>query len=131
MMKRTHVAVGIATTLPLILSNPATAVGLVGSVAPDFDIQLGIKHRTLTHSLLMAAISTSVIFFVNNDISVVWCINYLLHLLLDSITVTGVPLLYPNKKIYGLRKIKTRGAEDYYIQLLAIAFIVFVYMNKK
>lgn len=128
MMKRTHIAVGLAVTLPLIVKDPVTAVGVVGAIAPDFDISLGIKHRSITHSFLAAGVTTLLIAPVNINLSIIWCINYILHLLLDGATVTGVPLLYPKKKRYGIKKIKTRGAEDYFIQILAIAFICLVYL---
>lgn len=128
MMKRTHIAVGLAVTLPLIVKDPVTAVGIVGAIAPDFDISLGIKHRSITHSFLAAGVTTLLISPVNIKIAIVWSINYLLHLLLDGTTVNGVPLLYPKKKRYGIKKIKTRGAEDYFIQILAIAFICLVYL---
>ena len=128
MMKRTHVAVGLAVTLPLVVEAPITALGVIGSVAPDFDIALGLKHRTVTHSFIAAGVTTLLITPVNIKIAIVWAINYLLHLLLDGTTVSGVPLLYPKKKRYGIKKIKTRGAEDYFIQILAIAFICLIYL---
>ena len=47
---RTHEAVGIACTLPLIsLVSPIAFIGIIGNVAPDFDVILPLKHRTLTH----------------------------------------------------------------------------------
>lgn len=129
MMKRTHVAVGLAVTIPLIIQNPISFIGVLGSVTPDWDYIFGIKHRTITHSFLALGISTAIIFFFNKSISLIWCISYMTHLFLDGLTVTGVPLMYPSKKRYGFKLYKTRGAEDYYLQLLAIAFIVYVYLK--
>lgn len=128
MMKRTHVAVGLAVTLPLIVNDPISALGLIGSTAPDFDIALGIKHRTVTHSFLAAGTTTLLISPLNINVAIIWCINYLLHLLLDGATKTGVPLLYPKKKCYGIKRFKTRDSIDYFIQLMAIAFICLVYL---
>ena len=129
MMKRTHVAIGVAATLPIILNNPITAIGVLGSMAPDWDYMLGIKHRTYTHSLLVLTISSITILILNKWIALVWLINYGLHLVADSFTKMGTPFLYPwNKKYYGYKLIKTRGAEDYFIQALVIAFIMFVYV---
>lgn len=127
-MKKTHVSVGLALTLPIILNAPISVIGLLGSTAPDLDIQLGLKHRTITHSLLFLGITTLVITPFSVKISLVWFVNYLLHLLLDGMTVSGVPLLYPKKKSYGIKKIKTGGAEDYFLQILAIAFILLIYL---
>ena len=129
MMKRTHIAIGVAATLPIIINNPISAIGMLGSIIPDWDYILGIKHRTYTHSLLILAISSITILVFNKWIALVWFINYGLHLVADSFTKMGIPYLYPwNKKYYGYKLIKTRGAEDYFIQALAIAFIMFVYV---
>lgn len=129
MMKRTHIAIGVAATLPIIISNPIAATGVLGSVVPDWDYFLGIKHRTYTHSLLVLIISSISILILNKWIALVWFINFTLHLVADSFTKMGTPYLYPwRKSYYGCKLIKTRGAEDYFIQALAIAFIMFVYV---
>jgi inner membrane protein len=129
MMKRTHIAIGVAAALPIIINNPVSIFGVLGSIVPDWDYILGIKHRTYTHSLLVLFISSVSILTLNKWIALVWLINYVLHLIADSFTKMGTPFLYPwNKKYYGYKLIKTRGAEDYFIQALAIAFIMFVYV---
>lgn len=127
MTKKTHIAVGVAATLPLIsLLSPLVLLGIIGSFAPDWDILLRIKHRTITHSLLALSLSTLIISTFNYKIALVWGLNYLIHLILDSFTRTGVPWLYPFKKrYYGLKKVKTGESEDLFICLLAIGFIVF------
>ncbi len=128
-MKRTHVALGLAATIPIILKDPTSIVGVLGSVVPDWDFYFGLKHRTITHSILFLTISTATISIFNIPVALVWLINYGLHLLADSFTKMGTPFLYPfNKKYYGLKKIKTRGGEDYFIQLMAIVFICSVYL---
>lgn len=130
MMKRTHIAIGVAATLPIISNNPISILGVLGSAAPDWDYLLGIKHRTYTHSLLVLIISSISVLILNKCIALVWFINFALHLIGDSFTKMGTPYLYPwNKKYYGYKLIKTRGAEDYFIQALAIAFIMFVYIT--
>lgn len=129
MMKRTHIAIGVAATLPIILNNPVSIIGVLGSTFPDWDYLLGIKHRTYTHSLLVLTVSSITILVFNKWIALVWFINFGLHLVADSFTKMGTPFLYPwNKKCYGYKLIKTRGAEDYFIQALAIAFIMFAYV---
>ncbi|NFI96094.1 metal-dependent hydrolase [Clostridium botulinum] len=128
-MKRTHVALGLAATIPIILKEPVSAIGILGSVVPDWDFYFGLKHRTITHSILFLTISTAAISIFNIPVALVWFINYGLHLLADSFTKMGTPYFYPwNKRYYGLKKIKTRGGEDYFIQLMAIFFICSVYL---
>jgi inner membrane protein len=123
---RTHEAVGIACTLPLIgIVNPIAFIGVIGNVIPDFDILIGIKHRGLTHSLLALFSTTILISIFNQQIAFVWFINYFSHLILDSCTKSGVPWLYPfKKKCYGLKLIKTGESEDLFICLVAIFIIV-------
>lgn len=131
MMKRTHVALGLAATIPMILSHPIGVLGILGATAPDLDYMFGIKHRTYTHSLMALITSTLLLILINRWICLVWGISYGLHLVADSFTVMGVPFLYPwDKKKYGAKKIKTRSAEDWFIQMLAMMFIVYVYLLK-
>ena len=127
MTKRTHIAVGIATTLPLLNLVPGYAViGILGSMIADWDLLLGIKHRTITHSLLALILVTITTMLINFNIGVVIGFNYLIHLLLDSCTKTGTPFLYPfKKKYYGPKLIMTGGVEDLSICLLSI-FLIFI-----
>ena len=129
MTKKTHLCVGIALTLPIVYTffNPISFVGILGSIAPDWDLKLGIKHRTITHSLLSLIISTSIIYIFSSSIAIVFALNYLLHLILDSLTKMGVPFLYPFKnRYYGLKLIRTGGTEDLCICAIAIAFITLI-----
>jgi inner membrane protein len=127
MTKKTHIAVGILATLPLIKILPAyVIVGILGATMPDYDLKLGIKHRTITHSLLVLFLATITVMLFNFSLGLIFGLNYLIHLLLDSCTKTGTPFLYPfNKKYYGPKLIKTGGTEDLSICLLAI-FLIFV-----
>ena len=130
MMKRTHFIIGVAVTAPFIIYNPVSVIGLIGSYAPDFDIKLKIPHRTITHSLLALVVTTAVIFALDPYIAFVWFINYLLHLLADSLTKMGVPFLYPfKKKKYGLKLFKTGKGGDYLFQFLSVAYIYLAYLK--
>ena len=130
MTKKTHIAAGVAITLPIILNLKfplLSSLGILGSIAADWDIfliLLGFKHRTITHSILALALSTLLIAILNSKIAIVWGINYLMHLILDSFTKMGVPFFYPfNKKYYGLKTVYTGGAEDLFVDLMLIYFI--------
>jgi len=130
MMKRTHNAVAIAITVPLILANPISVLGLIGATAPDWDFYLGMVHRGVSHSFLALFLTSGFIYMFDSKIAVVWFISYLSHIFLDSLTVTGVPYLYPlNRHRWYFAKLKTRSGEDYLIQLFAIAFICFNYLK--
>jgi len=127
MTKKTHIAVGIVATLPLLNIYPKYAfIGIIGAIVADWDLLLGIKHRTITHSLIALCLATIVIALCNFNIGIVFGLNYLLHLLLDSLTKMGVPFFYPfRKKYYGFKLIKTGGVEDLFICLMAILLIYY------
>lgn len=120
MTKKTHLFMGAAITL-VFTHNPFSFIGLIGSLAPDWDYKVGIKHRTITHSILAVLVTTALIYVFNKQIALVWCLNYSLHLLADSLTVTGIPFLFPfNKHCYGLKIMKTGDPIDLLIMLIAI-----------
>ena len=101
MMKKTHVAIALAAAIPVVnyLSIPyISLLGVVGATAPDWDFRLGLKHRTITHSLLLLFLSSFLIAYFSINIAAVWFLSYLLHLIADSFTKMGVPFLYPLKK---------------------------------
>jgi inner membrane protein len=126
MMKRTHMFMGIAATIPFINWDNAIVVpiALLGSIAADWDHLIGTKERTVTHSLLALAATSGILMILNYQLGLLWGMNYGLHLLLDSFTLAGVPLFYPfHKKYYGFKLIKTRGAEDMFVALLGLYLI--------
>lgn len=128
MMKRTHIAIGVAAGITIINYFNLPFIGIVscyfGSVAPDWDFRLGIKHRTWTHSLLLLAVSTYLIYLFNLNSALLWFSAYLLHLIADSLTKTGVPFLYPFiKNNYGFKLFTTGKSEDLFILLIFIWII--------
>ena len=128
MMKKTHLSIGVAATIFLAntgLLGIFSFLGLFGSIAPDWDFKLHIKHRTLTHCLLTLFISSFLIYEIDRNFGIIWFSNYLLHLTFDSLTIRGVPWFYPfNKKRYGLKLFRTGGAFDFLFFLLAIFIII-------
>lgn len=96
----THLAVGACAALLLADQGVAAAAGLIaGSVLPDIDssdslvgrhlpiIPLLLPHRTITHSLLIAAAA----WFISPYLS----LGMLSHIMLDMLTPAGVSLLWP------------------------------------
>ena len=91
---------GATSALPLV----------IGSLLPDIDhprstlgkfLPIGylIKHRTITHSILAAAI----IWWIHPWVGV----GYASHLLLDSLNPMGVPFLYPVSYRFNITRIRT------------------------
>lgn len=101
-----------------IFESPISiGIVLIGSIIPDIDhtksiigkvfypiskmISIKYGHRTITHSLLFL-ILTTVIFllsekylFDSSNYTLIYFFALLSHLLLDMITVQGIPLFYP------------------------------------
>jgi len=115
MTRKTHIAAGAFVSLPFIAwSDPISALGVVGAVAPDIDIKIpGVKHRGITHTLICLVGSTIAIEVINEHWALTWLLGYTSHLLLDSCTKVGVPLLYPfSKKNFGLKLFTTGKKVD-------------------
>lgn len=125
MTKKTHIAVGVAVTLPLIIEVPIAFWGLLASIVPDLS-QSFIKRKSLTHSAIFLVLTTSLVAIINLNIAIVWCINYMLHIFLDCFTTEGVQFFYPSKKIYGVRIIEGKKKDDIFIGNCAMAVIFII-----
>lgn len=110
------------TVQTLALSLVAGVIAAAMSVSPDADTGLGgIFHRTwITHSLTTVFIATGVTYILFDDIFHAGALsNYvtlavfsatLSHVLLDSLTKKGVPLLGPfEDRMRGLRWFKSNS----------------------
>ena len=129
MTKKTHLVIGTLACLPVVpTTGVLSMIGILGSVAPDIDIKLGMRfHRTFTHGLIFLMFSSLGISVFNKNIALIWFISYSTHLFLDSLTKGGIPLLYPMGSVYGLRLFTTGKIFDKLIGLFGI-FMIGVYI---
>jgi inner membrane protein len=125
MTKKTHLVIGTLSCLPIIPSTGIFSIlGILGSIAPDLDVKLGMKfHRTFTHGLFFLIFSSCGIAFFSKSIATIWFISYASHLFLDSLTKGGVPLFYPISGKYGLRLFTTGFLMDKLIGLGGLLMI--------
>ena len=123
-----HIAGGFAITGVIaallnvnILENKILiAVVILGSLLPDIDhtrsiigkvfyplakfLQRHYGHRTITHSLIALITTTLTTNLIQQNycpeipITLVFGVAYASHLVLDMVTLQGVPLLYPFKR---------------------------------
>lgn len=103
-------------------------------IAKYLDKKFG--HRTITHSLLcyfMLALVIGMIeatWFSSRIVTTIYLWSYASHLILDMLTVQGVPLLYPFKKnacvIPGNPKYRLRSSE---FKTESIAFVLFILLS--
>ena len=126
MMGRTHAAAGLASGLVLSLAQhdpfiQAFVLALVTEAAallPDIDLKIGLKHRGITHSLLALALIAGAAWYVDHRLALPIAVGYSSHLILDMLTIWGIPVLWPVQKRFRLAKFSTGGLFD---RLLAIA----------
>ncbi|MHC1682316.1 MAG: metal-dependent hydrolase [Clostridiaceae bacterium] len=125
MTTKTHITTGFACSLPFLNSNNITLISLVlvGSILPDIDIKMGMKHRGFTHSLLCFLILAYGLFLRDFEVGLFFSIGYISHLLLDCLTQKGIQFFFPFEKRIGIKILKTNGIVDHLIRYIAIIFI--------
>ena len=136
MTSKTHVSLGVAFAAPLVTTYSYNIeyilVALIGAIAADFDVNLPIKHRTWTHSILALSISTIILSTFDKSIALFLFVGYSTHLVADSFTKMGVPFFYPFiKENYGLKLCTTGKTTDIlirYIALIAIFYFCYIYI---
>lgn len=147
MTYKTHVAGAIALTLLIdtqLTLTPKQELWLysscvLGALIPDIDHPTSkinkcnpftgiigdlIGHRTITHSFTGLLIFDLILWIANfESIILGFNIGYISHLILDMMTVSGIPLLYPNKKRYRIMKLKTNTEHETIVLSLLTVFI--------
>ena len=129
MTTKTHMSVGVAVAMAIIMTSSYNIVYVIiacmGAIAPDFDIKLGIKHRTWTHSILLLGLTTWLFSTINLEIAIFWAIGYATHLIIDSFTKRGVPFFYPIiKKKIGFKLCTTGKTADKVVGKLGKIIII-------
>lgn len=139
-----HISIAIALFLVIkdyiSLDRPIGIVVftiIIGSILADLDhpsslfgrlivpVSAIIKHRSgITHSFFGAFLFTLPILFYDITYFIAAITGYILHLLLDTLTTTGVKWLYPyNKKSYSLKVARTGGPEEALMFALSLLYI--------
>lgn len=127
MTKKTHLVIGTLTCVPIIpITGIFSLIGILGSIAPDLDCKLGMTfHRTFTHSLIFLLFTTMIINIFSKEIALIWFVSYTSHLVLDSMTRSGIPLFMPiRNKRYGLRIFLTGGIFDKGLEIIGWILLV-------
>lgn len=99
---------------------------------PDMDQSMarGPHHRGILHSVVLGVLLFGAVYFFSYELRshspwnwIVYgaMIGYLSHLLLDSLTPAGIPLLLRHGPTVGLRMISTGSLGD---RLLGVAFLI-------
>lgn len=104
---------------------PVLAASIVGSVFPDIDIRIpGLPHRSLTHWFAPYAGLLIFAYLTGRSPLLFFSAGCLLHILLDSFSMMGVPILNPFGERKGFGLMRVGGPADLVISLLFILALV-------
>lgn len=126
-MRRTHAAAGLAigfgigawSALPFEQTILVALISEAAALLPDWDLKLKIRHRGLTHSLLVLCILSFALSLLLPSILLFPAVlGYASHLVLDLLTVQGIELFYPHHKRIRLLKFRTNSRIDHLIGAL-------------
>lgn len=142
MTGKTHIVggllVGLLLTQALDIQTGYAALAGIGALIPDIDephstigrkipgsflIKFLFGHREFWHSLLAAGLFYLLLLgFGSNIVAMLFVAGYISHLLLDALTPSGVPFLFPKQHSYSLNLMRTGGIVEY-IFLLALVIV--------
>lgn len=135
MTQITHLAAAVFTLSLTGSTDPRTAAALLaGSILPDIDhprrctpLPLGVRHRGATHSLLsLAAFALMAelagLILGAPSLGSYLALGYGLHLALDALNPSRVPLLWPSRRRWGIGLIRT-GSTAEALLLLGLALL--------
>lgn len=151
----THTFTGVALAVimfapapPLVLAGAAIAGG-IGALLPDLDhpqstisrrvwlagatLRMVVSHRGALHSLLAMAAALLLAATVQGDwsqIALSAAVGYCSHIVLDALTVSGVPLFWPKQQRYRLLRIRTGGVGERLFALGILAVLVYLFRHE-
>jgi len=142
MLARTHVSVTLFTGLIFFTFTPMfLLVSAFATLFPDIDSKFSvigkrfkflnffIKHRGIIHSLTFLFGLSILLFIFFKEFLLPFAFGYSVHLILDSLTLTGIRPIFPFKfRIRG--KIKTGGIFETVLFVLSLIGILFVLINR-
>lgn len=142
MMAYSHIIIGITSYIALaepVAVAPLVAVAL-GSLLPDADHEQATinkllpplklvakftKHRALTHSMAFVLLVVAVAFLIGDYLALCVAWGYVMHVLADMLTVSGVKFFHPlsgmNVRVAWLR---TNGATEHLIISMCGLYLV-------
>jgi len=140
----THALAGVLIALSF---NLPVLPSVLGSVAPDVDLKLGLQrfrqerglfktHRGITHHLLVAVafllLSLAVRDLVNRQFGIYllsFAVGYASHLFLDALNPLGVPYGFGYYPRFSLKLMRSGGKGEIFVILVLIAGLLFLSGN--
>lgn len=116
----------------------------VGALLPDIDhpysivgrragliggaVRLAVSHRGILHSGVAAAVAVlaaSAAPSVARPYAMAAAAGYASHILLDALTIQGVPLLWPSRRRFSLLPIQTGGLVEMILRVGIFLIIIY------
>jgi len=109
---------------------PPIVVGsMVGAVFPDIDLRIpGLEHRTLTHWFMPYVAGILAAYFLGHPWVLFFCIGALVHILLDSLSLMGVPIWTPFGKRKGFKIMRVGNFSEVIAALLMVVGMYGIWM---
>jgi len=86
---------------------------VIGAVFPDIDVRIpGLEHRTITHWPVLYGTGLVLAYLAGYLWLFLFCIGALVHILLDSLSLMGVPIWTPFGKRKGFRVMRVGGQAE-------------------
>ena len=114
----------------MCVAVPPIIVGsMVGAVFPDIDLRIpGLEHRTLTHWFIPYVAGILLAYFLVYSWVLFFCTGALVHILLDSLSLMGVPIWTPFGKRKGFRIMRVGNFSEVIAALLMVTCICVICM---
>jgi len=117
-------AAGIGALLPDI-DHPYSIVGRRSGLAGGA-LRLAVGHRGALHSGLVAAIMFGAALAISGQyqsLALASAAGYASHIVLDALTIQGVPLLWPSRRRFRLLALRTGGMVERVIFIVLILIL--------
>jgi inner membrane protein len=139
MLFRTHLAVAVLISIILLFFNINLffiIIFLIASLLPDIDhpgsklgkrfkfLNMFFQHRGFFHSLIAMVLFTFLISLINFNLAMAFFLGYILHLLLDSFTKSGIYIFYPFSLKKSKGKLKVGSLAETFIFIILLIIII-------
>ena len=108
---------------------PVVACPVIGAVFPDVDMRIpGLEHRTITHWPIIYGVGLILAYLAGYLWLFLFCIGCLVHILLDSLSLMGVPVLTPFGKREGFRIMRVGSYTELLCSVIMIVGVFSVWL---
>jgi len=87
------------------------------------------KHRSFAHSILGLILFSIGFYLLLGNMALYFAIGFISHMAADTLTNSGIEILYPLHKKIALRLIHTGSFADYVLGILAFVYFIFTMLK--